>query len=170
MPCFLMTARVKMDFKKERRKILACFLNWVAAFGIASSWPLRQAISKNNEPYQGDVMKLPPAKTKGTIAVETAIKQRRTVRSYKPQILSLEQFSQLLWSAQGITETNGFKRGSPSAGALYPMDVYAVAGQDSVEQMEAGVAGAFHDSKLIKAMKIPRSHEPLLIMPVGYAG
>ncbi|WP_299977648.1 SagB/ThcOx family dehydrogenase [Desulfobacula sp.] len=243
-----------MNFKKERRKILACFLNWVAAFGIASSWPLRQAISKNNEPYQGDVMKLPPAKTEGTIAVETAIKQRRTVRSYKPQILSLDQFAQLLWSAQGITENNGFKRSSPSAGALYPMDVYAVVGQDSVEQIEAGVyhyevrrhmvswvtkqdlrdsvaraafsqmwmakaplnlvitaeysrvtvkyrergvryamieaghigqnlflqaealglkagiVGAFHDNKLIKAMKIPRLHEPLLIMPVGYAG
>ncbi len=47
--------------------------------------------------------------------------------------------SQRVWTAQGITEDSGFKRAVPSAGALYPMDVYAVVGQDCVEQIEAGV-------------------------------
>jgi SagB-type dehydrogenase family enzyme len=35
--------------------------------------------------------------------------------------------------------------------------------------LKAGIVGAFHDKELIKIMKIPHSHEPLLIMPIGYA-
>ena len=84
-------------------------------------------------------MKLPQPKTEGTVSVEQAIKQRRTVRAFVPQALDLNQLSQLLWAAHGITESNGFKRAAPSAGALYPMDVYVVVGQNSVVQIEAGV-------------------------------
>ena len=35
--------------------------------------------------------------------------------------------------------------------------------------LKAGIVGAFHDKKLIEILKIPRTHEPLLIMPAGYA-
>ena len=84
-------------------------------------------------------MKLPPEKIEGTVSVEQAISQRRTVRTFISEPLELHQFSQLLWAAQGITEKSGFKRSAPSAGALYPMDVYVVAGKDSVAQIEAGV-------------------------------
>ena len=34
----------------------------------------------------------------------------------------------------------------------------------------AGIVGAFEDAKVIEVMGIPKSHEPLLIMPVGYKG
>lgn len=84
-------------------------------------------------------MKLPPPKTEGTVSVEQAIRQRRTVRAYDPKALELDQLSQLLWAAQGITGRHGFKRAVPSAGALYPMELYAVTGSQSVHQLEAGV-------------------------------
>jgi SagB-type dehydrogenase family enzyme len=61
------------------------------------------------------------------------------VRSFGSQPLTQEQWSQLLWSAQGITEKGGFKRAAPSAGALYPMDVYSVLGADGVEEVIPGV-------------------------------
>jgi SagB-type dehydrogenase family enzyme len=32
----------------------------------------------------------------------------------------------------------------------------------------AGIIGAFNDREVVKVMDIPRQHEPLLIMPVGY--
>jgi nitroreductase len=32
----------------------------------------------------------------------------------------------------------------------------------------AGIVGAFNDREVVKVMDIPRQHEPLLIMPVGY--
>jgi len=164
----------------------------------------------------------------------------------------MEHFSQLLWAAQGVTEDSGFKRAAPSAGALYPMDVYAVLGTEGVEEIQAGIyhyvsaehglavvstgdrrralakaalsqmwmamppvsmvitaeygriavkygdrgvryamieaghigqniflqaealglaagiVGAFDDRQVTRTMGIPDSHEPLLIMPVGY--
>ncbi len=210
-------------------------------------------LAENNKQDQEAAMKLPPPKTEGAISVEQAIAQRRTIRAFSPQMLHLNQLSQLLWSAQGITGGRGYKRAAPSAGALYPMDVYVVAGPDSVAQMEtgvyryepaehqlspvtpqdarngvaqaclsqmwmaqapvnlvitaeysritgkygnrglryamieaghigqniflqaealglkAGIVGAYHDERLIEIMKIPRAHEPLLIMPIGYA-
>jgi SagB-type dehydrogenase family enzyme len=89
--------------------------------------------------YQEAVMKLPPPTWEGTVPVERAIKQRRTIRAFISRALNLSQLSQLLWAASGVTENNGFKRAAPSAGALYPMDVYVVVGQGSVSSVEAGV-------------------------------
>jgi len=199
-------------------------------------------------------MKLPRPNIDGKVSVEKAIKERRTVRSFLPGRLNMEQFSQLLWAAQGITGGRGFKRAAASAGALYPMDVYAVTGEGSVGEIEAGcyhyepeshsvfmvtkgdlrsdlanaslfqvwmaraplnlvitaeygrvtvkyrergvryamieaghigqniflqaealglgagIVGAFNDNNVIYVLKIPRTREPLLIMPVGYRG
>ena len=36
-------------------------------------------------------------------------------------------------------------------------------------RLKASIVGAFRDNELIEILKIPRSHEPLLIMPIGYA-
>lgn len=84
-------------------------------------------------------MKLPLPTWHSPVSVEQAIQQRRTIRSFSSQALDLNQVSQLLWSANGITEVNGYKRAAPSAGALYPMDVYVVVGQNRVHSTEAGV-------------------------------
>ena len=197
-------------------------------------------------------MQLPEPMLDGDVSLERTIKTRRTVRSFDRKALTLKQVSQLLWAAQGITETGGFKRAAPSAGALYPMDVYGVVGRDCTEKLdpgvyhyspadhtlslvqegdrrrdvaeaslwqmwmadapltlvitaeysrimgkygqrgvryamiegghigqniflecqgmglEAGIVGAFEDKKVVQVMGIKRTHEPLLIMPVGY--
>ena len=84
-------------------------------------------------------MNLPPPKTTGTISVEQAVHQRRTVRSFSAHPLALDALSQLLWAAQGITGSRGGKRAAPSAGALYPMDVYAVTGEGGIDSLGAGV-------------------------------
>jgi SagB-type dehydrogenase family enzyme len=75
----------------------------------------------------------------GNFSLEKALKQRRTVRSFRHEPITSQQFSQIFWAAQGITEDNGFKRAAPSGGALYPADIYAVAGKNSIEGMTAGV-------------------------------
>ncbi|TET05982.1 SagB/ThcOx family dehydrogenase [Candidatus Dependentiae bacterium] len=71
------------------------------------------------------------------ISVEKAIKERRSVRSYKHESLTLQELSQLLWAAQGITDEKRGLRASPSAGALYPLEIYVVVGQ--VEGLPAAV-------------------------------
>lgn len=95
----------------------------------------------NENIQEGKRMKLPKPKTNGEVSLETAIKRRRTVRSFASRPLSMEQCSQLFWAAQGITENNGFKRAAPSGGALYPMDIYAVVGENCVNGMKSG---AYH--------------------------
>ena len=197
-------------------------------------------------------MKLPLPSESGGIALERAIKNRRTVRAFTSEGLSIEQLTQLLWSAQGITEDKGFKRAAPSGGALFPMDVYAALGESAAQDLKAGVyhyeprahavslvfegdqrqalaqasyfqqwmaeaplnliitaeynrinikygqrgvryaimesghiaqniflmaeslglgagiVGAFDDERVARVLGVPSSHEPLLIMPVGF--
>jgi SagB-type dehydrogenase family enzyme len=67
---------------------------------------------------------LPEPKYSGKMSVEESIWRRRSERSFHPQPLSLENISQLLWAAQGITERNWGFRAAPSAGALYPLTLY----------------------------------------------
>jgi len=74
-----------------------------------------------------DVIQLPEPVHDGSVSVEYALLNRRSVRHYRDEPLSLSDISQLLWAAQGITAASGL-RTAPSAGALFPLEVYIVAG------------------------------------------
>lgn len=241
-----------MVFRKERREVIKWWLNCLTMLGCASFWPLPLAEAKDTAAVSKMVIKLPPPRKTGAVAVETAIGQRRTIRRFRPKALSLEQIAQLLWAGQGITGADDFKRAAPSAGALYPMDLYTAVGegvqlvdaglyryqpaghrlsqtvQGDLRQeiaaaalsqswmaraplnlvitaeyaraavkygkravryamieaghigqnlflqaealgLKAGIIGAFHDNEMIRILRIPKAHKPLLIMPVGYA-
>lgn len=79
---------------------------------------------------------LPAPRLDGSMPVEQAIAKRRSVRQYASQALTLEEISQLLWSAGGTTDTEGH-RAAPSAGALYPMELSLFA--NSVVGIESGL-------------------------------
>jgi len=85
------------------------------------------------------VMRLPPPDVIGQVTVEKTIKSRRTIRSFASRGITLNAFSQILWAAQGIIEPGGFRRSVPSGGALYPIDVYALVGENGVDEIESGV-------------------------------
>jgi SagB-type dehydrogenase family enzyme len=72
----------------------------------------------------------------GGVSLEKALSARRSVRDYKDSTLRLSEVAQLLWAAQGITADWGGKT-APSAGATYPLEIYAVVGD--VEGLEPGV-------------------------------
>ena len=82
-------------------------------------------------------IQLPTPVSKGKMSLEEVIKKRRSKRSFEDKSLTLEQVSQVLWAAQGITEEGGFKRATPSAGALYPLEIYLVVRK--VKGIESGV-------------------------------
>ncbi len=84
-------------------------------------------------------IKLPLPQLEGKMSVEEALARRRSRRVFKDYSLTMEQVSQLLWSAQGITEERIGFRTAPSAGATYPLDIYLVVGKDKVEDLKAGV-------------------------------
>ncbi|MBE0447673.1 MAG: SagB/ThcOx family dehydrogenase [Actinobacteria bacterium] len=77
--------------------------------------------------YESDVVELPKPRYSSDMSVEEALLKRRSVRRYKDEPLALAEMSQLLWAAQGITDLTGL-RAAPSAGALYPLELYAVVG------------------------------------------
>lgn len=79
---------------------------------------------------------LPEPKHEGTLSVESALFKRRSIREYKKGPLTLEQLSTLLWAAQGITAIGSY-RTTPSAGALYPLELFVVAGD--VEGLKQGL-------------------------------
>jgi SagB-type dehydrogenase family enzyme len=54
------------------------------------------------------------------------VEARRSVRDYADAPLTLEELSRLLYAAQGVTEPRFGFRAAPSAGALYPMELYVV--------------------------------------------
>ncbi|MEJ2165097.1 MAG: nitroreductase family protein [Desulfobacterales bacterium] len=81
-----------------------------------------------------NLIKLPAPQHRGLVSVERALGTRRSIRHYKNMPLELEETSQLLWSAQGISNARGY-RTAPSAGALYPLEVYAAIG--NVKDLES---------------------------------
>ncbi len=86
----------------------------------------------------GEFIQLPQPALTGQVSVEAALKARRTIRSFASRSLDLAQVSQLLWATQGITDPRGL-RTSPSAGATYPLEIYLVAGDRGVKDLDPGV-------------------------------
>ncbi|MBN1887937.1 MAG: SagB/ThcOx family dehydrogenase [Thermoflexales bacterium] len=68
------------------------------------------------------------------------------------QPISQEELSRLLYAAQGITRSQGELRAAPSAGALYPIDLYVAVRK--VTDLEPGLyhyAVQGHGLELLKA-------------------
>lgn len=82
------------------------------------------------------VVTLPAPATDGASSVEEALARRRSIRSFSAAALALDHVSQILWAAQGSTY-GGERRTAPSAGALYPLELYLVTG--AVEGLAPGV-------------------------------
>jgi len=80
-----------------------------------------------------------PLPTEGGMILEQAIAERRSIRSFSDQALTLKQISRILQSADGITHSRGdYKmRSAPSGGALYPVDLYLFA--FDVEDLSPGL-------------------------------
>lgn len=83
-------------------------------------------------------VKLPKSGYEG-LSLEEVLRQRRSVRNYTDKPLSLNYLSQLLFATQGVTGQDGdlMLRTAPSAGALYPIEIYIVV--NNVRGIERGI-------------------------------
>lgn len=72
-----------------------------------------------------EIVDLPAPRSQSAVSLEETLLDRRSVRAFTDQGLTLVELSQLLWATQGITADWG-GRTAPSAGALYPLEVYLV--------------------------------------------
>lgn len=75
----------------------------------------------------------------GDVSLEEALYARRSKREFVSKSIHITQLSQILWAAQGITETTWGLRTAPSAGGTYPLDLIVVIGDGGVQNLEAGV-------------------------------
>ena len=85
---------------------------------------------------QQETVALPAPQRKGTMSLEESIAARRSRRAYASHPVTLAELGQLLWAAQGITGPEG-QRTAPSAGALYPLELYVSASK--VEGLAPGI-------------------------------
>ena len=119
-----------MNFMVSRSgKSLLVFIYTFLFFSISPLLAQPEINSRKN-------IKLPKPRLKSHYSIEEALQSRRSIRSYKKEELTIEELSQLLWAAQGITKSGGY-RTAPSAGALYPVEIVVAVG--SVEGLSPGV-------------------------------
>ncbi|MFW5836469.1 MAG: SagB/ThcOx family dehydrogenase [Desulfovibrionaceae bacterium] len=83
----------------------------------------------------GERISLPEIKMERPPSLLEAVNDRRSIRSYKPGPVALEDLAMVLHAAQGVTHPRGY-RAAPSAGALYPLELHLAAGPD--ESIPAG--------------------------------
>lgn len=107
----------------------------------------------------GEPMALPEPGFPGTTTLEQALQQRRSVREYAKQPLTLDQVAQLAWAAQGDNDPRGNGRTAPSAGATYPIELYVVA--RDVEGLNPGVYRYVSSSHQLEAVAAKDAHEGL---------
>ena len=75
------------------------------------------------KPLSAPILQLPLPERKRRMSLEEALAARRSVREFRREPITDRELSQLLWAAQGITTPEGL-RTAPSAGALYPLEVW----------------------------------------------
>jgi SagB-type dehydrogenase family enzyme len=124
---------------------------------VVAPTPTQPPRAGTTSPSASRLISLPTPRLKGTLTLEEVLAQRRSVREFVDTPLTEAELGQLLWAAQGITHPAGL-RTVPSAGALYPLEVYAVTragvyryepeGHRLVVQVEGDVRPALHAAAL----------------------
>jgi SagB-type dehydrogenase family enzyme len=109
----------------KRRELLSGLAAAALITGCASQEPSGLQRLKTPEARYGSPVPLPSPAAFGAISLEQAIWKRRSMRAFRPDPLPVATIGQLLWAGQGVTSPDG-KRAAPSAGALYPLELYAV--------------------------------------------
>ncbi len=91
----------------------------IPSMGVATMRPPPSA----HDDQTADIIRLPVPRSIGVTSIERALLNRRSVREFSDESLTLSEISQLLWAAQGITDHEGL-RSAPSAGALFPLELH----------------------------------------------
>jgi SagB-type dehydrogenase family enzyme len=104
---------------REESLLVSCL---AFSVGLATFSTIGAAMIQSKS-SSASILQLPAPEQKGKMSLEEALARRRSVREFTPEALTERELSQLLWAAQGITHAEGL-RTAPSAGALYPLELY----------------------------------------------
>jgi SagB-type dehydrogenase family enzyme len=101
----------------------------VLALSVSATLAGSEQVNKEERDMPtSETVSLPVPSRDGNVSLERALANRRTMRAFAGEPLSLADISQLLWAMQGVTDANG-GRTAPSAGALYPLEIYLAVGR-----------------------------------------
>lgn len=132
--------KADMRWKVLRMRTIGVVFFVLLVFGLASAylilWSAPETVVEPLLIVYDDKLELPEPRRDSSVSIEETLLKRRSIREYSGEPLTLQEVSQLLWAAQGITDPGGL-RTAPSAGALYPLEVYVVVGD--VENLAVGV-------------------------------
>jgi SagB-type dehydrogenase family enzyme len=153
MPCAAIAGSGCIPIRGARRGV-----------GVRGSAAYDLSVARQTTTTAGSGMKLPEWKIGLRQPVEEIIQKRRSVRDYAASPLELEEISRLLWAAQGLTDPEGF-RAAPSAGALYPLELYLAVGL--VHGLAAGVYRYRPSGHALDSVAIGDIREPLAKAALG---
>lgn len=131
-----------------------CIISFCLLVLVAS--PLSESIA--SQQTTGSTISLPKPDVSHGMPLNAALKSRRSHRRFSDKSISLTELSQLLWSAQGVTNFFGF-RTAPSAGALYPLEIYLVV--SNVEPLSQGIYHYKPDSHELEFIAKGEYHKQL---------
>jgi SagB-type dehydrogenase family enzyme len=132
---------------------LGAIFNWGRQPERYKTYPNAERITlPNPHDYQG-------------VNLEEAIETRRSIRDYAAVPLSLEELSRLLHAAQGITDQRQGFRAAPSAGALYPIEIYAVV--HDVSGLEPGIYHYAVADHALERLRVGNLRAEIMVAGIG---
>lgn len=119
--------RFQQETKYYSDKMGGHKLDWNAKPGLYKEYPQAKSIE------------LPSFEPSRPMTLDTALKQRKSIRDFQAKPISPGQLGHLLWASTGLQRVeHGYEfRTAPSAGALYPIETYLIV--NAVRKIEPGV-------------------------------
>ncbi|GEM_PF-2560504 len=158
---FLLTTKTPRTLRTQRSLLLRVLC---ALRVFVVNIPLLLILSL--ESCMADTINLPPPPG-ADMPLHQAIEERRSRRRFGSGEMTIEQVSELLWSAAGITGSRGKFRAAPSAGATYPIDTYILI--EKVAGLEPGIYRYIEGSHSLDLVKSGKFADNLAEAALGQA-
>jgi len=85
-------------------------------------------------------IELPTKRLNEQISLAKTLEKRSSCRYFNEESLTLQDLSNILWAAQGITDKRySLRRTVPSAGAVYPIEMYISIRKEGVHELDKGI-------------------------------
>ncbi|MBG7606045.1 MAG: SagB/ThcOx family dehydrogenase [Actinobacteria bacterium] len=120
--------------KPMNRALSALVLVAVVTAGCVSSAP--PEVMDETQRFS-ETIELAEPELSGSSSLEQTLEERRSTRDFTAEELPLDTLGQLFWAGQGITDDAGH-RTAPSAGARYPIELYAISASTFMHYLPEG--------------------------------